>query len=113
MTQSWAEFVKEIQGKYQISYREAQKKASALWKKKPAYEKKGKKYKTLPGMKKVPDISQFPKKLNFKAKRRDSAIYITPRMIKRKVPDIFTRAPKKKKRRGPEGVDDASFKYSV
>ena len=112
MTQTWREFVKEIQAKHQIPYREAQKKASGLWKKKPSYEKKGKKYKTLPGIQKVPEISQFPKKLNFKPKTKNSAVYITPKMIKRKVPDIFLRAPKKK-RRFTEGVDDASFKYSV
>lgn len=108
MTQTWSEFVKEIQGKYQIPYREAQKKASGLWRKKPAYEKKGKKYKSLPGIEKVPDISQFPKKLNFKPKRKKESVYITPKMLKRKVPDIFLRAPKRKQR-----VDDASFKYSV
>ena len=111
MTQTWTEFVREVQSKHQIPYREAQKKASGLWKKKPAHEKKGKKYKTLPGMQKVPEISQFPKKLNFKLKQRKSAIYITPKMIKRKVPDILTRAPKKLRVKEP--VDDASFKYSV
>ena len=61
-------------------------------------------------MQKVPEISQFPKKLNFKPKGK-SAVYFTPKMMKRKVPDILTRAPKKL--RFKEAVDDASFKYSV
>ena len=111
MTLTWAEFVREVQSKHKIPYREAQKRASGLWKKKPAYEKKGKKYKTLPGMETVPDISQFPKKLNFKSKPGKAAVYITPKMMKRKVPDIFTRAPKKLRLKEP--VDDASFKYSL
>ena len=97
MTQTWAEFVREVQTKHKIPYREAQKKASGLWKKKPAYEKKGKKYKTLPGMESISEISQFPKKLNFKS-RKQSAVYMTPKITKRKVPDIFARAPKKLKR---------------
>ena len=39
---SWREFVREVQQKNQISYREAMKQASVLWKKKPHYEKKTK-----------------------------------------------------------------------
>ena len=96
---SWREFVREVQIKNQISYKEAMSRASVLWKKKPHYEKKTKQKKGPKGIKKVPEITQFPKKLRFVKKKRE-------------LPDILTRVPRKRKRTMDLGpIDDPRFKY--
>lgn len=107
---SWREFVREVQQKNGISYKLAMKEASILWKQKPHYEKKTKSKKGPKGIKKVPEVTQFPKKLRFSKKK--PGMYASPQNIKRKLPDILTRAPLKRKRTmniGP--IDDNRFKY--
>ena len=96
---SWREFVKEIQLKHKISYKMAMKRASPLWKAKPDYEKKTKRNKGPKGLKKVPDISQFPKHMNFK----------TPNKVVRAIPDIMLRAPKKKPRLSDRPIDSLRY----
>ena len=98
---SWREFVREVQKKNKISYKEAMTKASALWKKKPNSEKKTKS-KGPKGIDKVPEISQFPIKMRFSKKKSNQ----------RKVPDILSRNHTKRKRSlnvGP--IDENRFKY--
>ena len=58
---TWNEFVKEIAEKYNLSRKEAMKKASPLWKKK----KRGKR-----SVKDVPEISEFPK-VKVKNRKKD------------------------------------------
>ena len=107
---SWREFVREVQQKNGISYRDAMKEASILWKKKPHYEKKNKSKRGPKGIKKVPDISQFPQKLKFSKKK--PGVYTSLKNIKRKLPDILTRPPLKRKRTMDLGpIDDNRFKY--
>ena len=106
---SWREFVREVQLKRKISYKEAMKEASVLWKKKPESEKK-KKYKN-PKHKVVPDVSQFPKNLRFK--KKNPGTYTSVSFIKRKIPKILSR-PKKRRRRlqtEPGPIDDQRFRY--
>ena len=108
---SWREFVREVQRTNNISYREAMTRASALWKKKPDYEKKTKSKSIKGGIKKVPEISQFPTKMRFSKKK--PGIYASPKNLKRKLPDILTREPLKRQRSinlGP--IDTNRFKYS-
>ena len=106
---SWREFVREVQLKDKISYKEAMSRASVLWKKKPQHEKKTKPKKH----DRVPDISQFPKNLRFK--KKNPKVYTNPSQIKRRIPDILTpRGPRPLKRRkqnhsGP--IDDHRFRY--
>ena len=100
---SWREFVREVQRTNNISYKQAMTRASALWKKKPDYEKKTKSKSKKGGIKKVPEVSQFPVKMRFSKKK--PSVYS-------KLPDILTRAPLKRKQSmnlGP--IDDNRFKY--
>ena len=108
--QSWREFVREVQHEKKISYKEAMKEASVLWKKKPASEKKNKTKN--PKHKLVPDVSQFPKKLRFK--KKNPGTYSSTSFIKRKVPDILSRSPKRRRRStitNPGPIDDQRFRY--
>ena len=100
---SWREFVKEVQLKHKISYKDAMRRASPLWRAKPDYEKKTKRNKGPTGLKKVPEVSQFPAKMRFK----------TPQVKKREIPDILLRAPRKRLRpRSSDGpIDDLRFRY--
>ena len=76
--QTWHEFVREIQGKYKLTYREAVKRASPLWKAQASYKKKLKSNKKLAeGIEAAPEVSEFPKidkRRKNKAKRQISAI---------------------------------------
>ena len=97
---SWREFVREVQLKDKVTYKEAMSRASVLWKKKPQHEKKTKLKN--PKHKKAPEISQFPKNLRFKKKNHKIII-----------PDILTRDHTRKRRKlndsGP--IDDRRFRY--
>ena len=53
--QTWNEFVKEIQAKYQLNRKDAMKKASPLWRKMKIKNRNKSKIKD------VPKISEFPK----------------------------------------------------
>ena len=106
---SWREFVREVQLKNKISYKEAMSQASVLWRKKPAHEKKNKP-KGPAGIQRVPEISQFPKKLRFVKKK--VGVYASLQNIKRKVPEILTKVPRKRKKKTELGpIDDNRFKY--
>ena len=110
--QSWREFVREVQQKKKIPYKEAMKQASVLWKKKPASEKK-KKYKN-PKHKPVPDVTQFPKNMRFN--KKNTGTYTSTSFIKRKIPDILSAPPKKRRRTNhrlsaPGPIDDQRFRY--
>jgi len=106
---SWREFVREVQLKDKISYKEAMTRASVLWKKKPQHEKKTKMKN--PKMKSVPEISQFPKNLRFK--KKNPKVYTNTSHIKRKIPNILTMDSTRKRRKpndsGP--IDDHRFRY--
>ena len=67
---TWNEFVKEIAQKYNLSRKDAMKKASPLWKKK----KRGKQT-----VKDVPEISEFPKVKARKTKKKKDKLNKLPR----------------------------------
>ena len=115
---TWHEFVREIQAKHDISYREALKKASPLWKQRPDYKKKLKKNKKLAkGIETVEEIREFPqvkKRRNKKAAKPIAAVtnksFLAPANPPRR---DGVKASKKEKRdarkHGP--LLDSKFKY--
>ena len=115
---TWHEFVKEIQAKHDISYKEALKKASPLWKARPDYKKKLKKNKKLAkGIQAVEEIREFPqvkKRRNKKAAKPVSAVTNNSVLTPANPPSRHNTKPSKKEKRdarkhGP--LLDSKFKY--
>jgi hypothetical protein len=78
---TWREFVKEVQAKNKISYKEALKKASPLWaKQKSKKTKKTSKKKKAEPLKEPEEVVDFPKQVEKKKKK----------MVRRRVPPTIT-----------------------
>ena len=104
---SWREFVREVQRTNNITYKDAMTRASALWKKKPDYEKKTKSKSKKGGIKKVPEISQFPAKMRF-SKKKPSVYSKLPDILK--IP-LGPRPLRRKQSMNLGPIDDNRFKY--
>ena len=116
---TWYEFVREIQAKHDISYREALQKASPLWKARHNYKKKLKKNKKLAkGIEAPEEITEFPKvqkRRNKKAAKPVSAVTNKSVLTPTNPPSRHNAKPSKKEKRatrkhvGP--LLDSKFKY--
>ena len=115
---TWHEFVREIQAKHDIPYKEALQKASPLWKARPNYKKKLKKNNKLAkGIEAPEEISEFPqvkKRRNKKAAKPVSAVTNNSVLTPANPPRRHNAKPSKKEKRaarkhGP--LLDSKFKY--
>ena len=115
---TWHDFVREVQAKHDISYKEALQKASPLWKARPDYKKKLKKNKKLAeGIETVDEIREFPqvkKRRNKKAAKPISAVTNNSVLTPTNPPSRHNAKPSKKEKRaarkhGP--LLDSKFKY--
>ena len=115
---TWHEFVREIQAKHDISYRDALQKASPLWKARPNYKKKLKNNNKLAkGIEAPEEISEFPqvkKRRNKKAAKPVSAVTNKSVLTPTNPPSRHNAKPSKKEKRaarkhGP--LLDSKFKY--
>ena len=80
---TWREFVKEVQAKNKISYKEALKKASPLWAKQKSKKTRitsKKKKKAVEPLKEPDEVIDFPKQVEKKKKK----------MVRRRVPPTIT-----------------------